>query len=88
MRNLVLAGVAIAALAGGVANAADLAVPRPAQQTAYVSPPPLLMQQGPRGVAGARWGNLCWVDTDNVHYAGYWAPCPQSVMRATRAQVR
>jgi hypothetical protein len=29
----------------------------------------------PQGEKGARWGNMCWVDTSGGGYFGYWAPC-------------
>ena len=92
MRKFILAGAAIAALSVGTANAADMAVrpmARAPQKEATAVNPPIVSQQAPRGVAGARWGNLCWVDTDGGHYSGYWAPCPRSVIGppAARAQV-
>jgi hypothetical protein len=92
MRKLVWAGAAFAALSANAANAADIVsrpMARAPQQTAAVAPSPPVMQQGPRGVAGARWGNLCWIDVDGGHYSGYWGQCPRSVIgpRAARAQV-
>jgi hypothetical protein len=91
MKKLVLSGAAIAALMVGPASAADIAV-RPvyrAQQTASLTPFPTL-QRGPVGVAGARWGDRCWVDIDSTRYAGYWAPCPRPVAaaRPVRTAVR
>jgi hypothetical protein len=78
MRKAILAGAAIAALSANAANAADIVarpVTRAPQQTAAVNSYSLASQQGPRGVAGARWGNLCWVDVDGGHYSGYWGAC-------------
>jgi hypothetical protein len=83
MKKFILGGVAFAALLVGPASAADIVV-RPV----YRAPPPptvsifpfFQQQQGaPIGVAGARWGNLCWADTDSAKYAGYWRPCPRPV---------
>ena len=77
-----LVGTAIAALLVGPASAADIVV-RPiarAPQTVSANPLSFLfapVRQAPIGVAGARWGNQCWVDRDNGKYAGYWAPCPR-----------
>jgi hypothetical protein len=92
MRKLVLAGAAVAALSADAANAADMVVRRVArapQQQAVAVNLPAASLQGPRGVAGARWGNRCWMDVDGGHYSGYWAPCPRPVIapRAARAQV-
>jgi len=73
MRKLIVAGAAFAALGFGVADAADLPARPNGRQALAVHPS--FAQQGPRGVAGARWGNLCWVDVDSGRYSGYWGQC-------------
>jgi hypothetical protein len=72
MKKLVVAEATAVALSAGLANAADLVV-RPMYHPVVNTYAP--MGRAPLGVAGARWGNLCWVDVDSGHYAGYWAPC-------------
>jgi hypothetical protein len=91
MRKLVLSSAALAALMVGPATAADLVVrPYRAPHTVTVNPlwPFGTARQGPIGVAGARWGNLCWVDSDSGRYAGYWRPCPRPAARPARVASR
>jgi hypothetical protein len=86
MKKLILAGAAFAALGVSVANAADIVVGSIARAPRTVAvnpnPPPVsappAASQAPRGVAGARWGSQCWIDT--AQNAGYWGPCPHSAV--------
>jgi hypothetical protein len=86
MRKLILAGAAMAALSANAANAADIVARpiarAPASQVLAIASP--IVQQAPRGVAGARWGNLCWVDIDGGHYSGYWGACARPLTRVVR----
>jgi hypothetical protein len=86
MRRLVLAGAAMVVLSADVGNAADLVarpiVRAPASQKVAIAAP--VVQQAPRGVAGARWGDRCWVDIDGGHYSGYWGACPRPLTRLGR----
>ncbi len=92
MRKLVLSGAAIAALSVGSASAADITVRplyrAPAPQAATIIPIFPTFQRGPIGVAGARWGNLCWVDVDATRYYGYWQPCAATFVAARVIRTR
>ena len=80
MRTIIAFGAAVAALTVSVANAADMAVqPRARSETSRPATVASGGQasQAPIGVAGARWGTQCWIDTGQ--YAGYWGACPRSV---------